>query len=211
MDTTQNSILSVQGLTKRFGGLLALNDVTIEVQRGEILGLIGPNGAGKTTVFNCLTGVYKPTSGTLTLRAKGQSASISGRKPEQVVALGIARTFQNIRLFQELTVLDNVRIGRHARTSANLLGAVLRTKRQKEEERQIVEESMRWLDFVNLGAKALDKSSSLAYGDQRRLEIARALATEPELLLLDEPAAGMNPSETRDLDTLIHRMPYISL
>lgn len=199
-------ILTVEGLTKRFGGLLALNDVTMHVAKGHILGLIGPNGAGKTTVFNCLTGVYKPTSGTLLLHDNGDKTRISGRKPEHVVSLGVARTFQNIRLFADLSVLDNVRIGRHARTKSNLFGAVLRTEAHKREERQIVDDSMQWLNFVGLAQKALHQASSLAYGDQRRLEIARALATEPKILLLDEPAAGMNPSETRELDILIHRI-----
>ncbi len=205
-----DKILSITGLTKRFGGLMALNDVTMDVPAGEILGLIGPNGAGKTTVFNCITGFYKPTSGKLILHrtSKGDrtDVDIQGLKPEHVVNLGIARTFQNIRLFSELSVLDNVRIGRHARTKSNLFGAVLRTKSHKLEEQQIVDDSMRWLDFVGLAPKALNQASSLAYGDQRRLEIARALATEPVILLLDEPAAGMNPSETNQLDELIHRI-----
>lgn len=207
MDTTNtNTILSIDNLTMRFGGLLALSDVTIHVRRGEILGLIGPNGAGKTTVFNCLTGVYKPTAGSLLLHAGDKSTRISGRKPEHIVSLGIARTFQNIRLFSDLSVLDNVRIGRHPRTRSNLIGAMFRTRAHKAEERQIVEDSMHWLTFVGLRNKALDQASGLAYGDQRRLEIARALATEPSMLLLDEPAAGMNPSETRELDVLIHRI-----
>jgi branched-chain amino acid transport system ATP-binding protein len=204
------TILSIKGLTKRFGGLMAVNDVSIEVPAGDILGLIGPNGAGKTTVFNCITGLYKPTSGKLVLHktSKGDRSDviIQNRKPEHVVELGIARTFQNIRLFAELSVLDNVRIGRHARTKSNIFGAVLRTPAHKAEERQIVEDAMSWLDFVGLAKKALHKASSLAYGDQRRLEIARALATEPVVLLLDEPAAGMNPAETRQLDALIHRI-----
>jgi len=210
MQTTNTAtpapVLTVEGLTKRFGGLLALNDVTMHVPRGQILGLIGPNGAGKTTVFNCLTGVYKPTSGSLLLHRDGTQIRISGRKPEHVVSLGVARTFQNIRLFADLSVLDNVRIGRHSRTRSNLFGAVLRTKGHKDEERRIVDDSMKWLEFVGLAPKALHQASSLAYGDQRRLEIARALATEPKVLLLDEPAAGMNPSETRELDKLIHRV-----
>jgi len=206
METQDKTILSVDGLSKRFGGLMALNDVSMNVLKGQILGLIGPNGAGKTTVFNCLTGVYKPTSGSLLLHDKGSQIRISGRKPEHVVSLGLARTFQNIRLFTDLSVLDNVRIGRHPRTKSNLVGAVLRTKAHKREEKQIVDASMKWLEFVGLAQKALHQASSLAYGDQRRLEIARALATEPKVMLLDEPAAGMNPSETRQLDLLIHRI-----
>lgn len=206
MEAKNESILSIKGLTKRFGGLLALNDVNMEVPRAQIMGLIGPNGAGKTTIFNCITGVYKPTSGSLTLHDGQNESTIGGRKPEKVVELGIARTFQNIRLFSELSVLDNVRIGRHPRTKSNLFGAILRTKQHKEEEQQIVDASMEWLSFVGLENKALDQASSLAYGDQRRLEISRALATEPKVLLLDEPAAGMNPYETRQLDELIHRI-----
>lgn len=207
---SNDTILKVEHLSMRFGGLMAINDLSFEAKRGEITALIGPNGAGKTTVFNCITGLYKPTTGNLVLhrtsRGDRNDVAIQGRKPEHVVELGIARTFQNIRLFSELSVLDNVRIGRHPRTKSNLFGAVLRTASHKAEERQIVEDAMHWLDFVGLASKALHKASSLAYGDQRRLEIARALATEPVVLLLDEPAAGMNPAETRQLDALIHRI-----
>ncbi len=198
------SILKIDGLTKRFGGLMALNSVDFEVQPGRIFGLIGPNGAGKTTIFNCITGVYKPSGGDILLRQNGGYKRVNSKKPEKMTELGVARTFQNIRLFSSLTVLDNVRIGRHCRTKSNFFGAALRTKAHKAEEKQIIDDSMRWLDFVNLSPKALDSASSLSYGDQRRLEIARALATEPKVLLLDEPAAGMNPSETRSLDDLIH-------
>ncbi|MBG0775618.1 MAG: ABC transporter ATP-binding protein [Desulfovibrionaceae bacterium] len=201
-------ILEVRGVSKRFGGLLALGDVDYTVPRGRIMGLIGPNGAGKTTMFNCITGVYKPSVGDILFRRAPGAAPVrtNGFKPEKMTALGIARTFQNIRLFSDLTVLDNVRIGRHARTRQIFLGAVLRTRGQKREEERIVEDSMRWLDFVGLGKHALAPASGLAYGHQRRLEIARALATEPGLLLLDEPAAGMNPQETQMLDELIHRI-----
>lgn len=197
-------LLEIDGISKRFGGLLALADISFTVQQGEILGLIGPNGAGKTTMFNCIAGVYKPTSGNLLFLPDGQARRINGLKPEKMTEMGIARTFQNIRLFSSLTVLDNVRIARHCRTTSNFFRSVLRTSFQKNEEKAIIDSAMRWLDFVGLGRKALDEAGSLAYGDQRRLEIARALATEPKMLLLDEPAAGMNPKETRSLVHLIH-------
>ncbi|MEW5774359.1 MAG: ABC transporter ATP-binding protein [Thermodesulfobacteriota bacterium] len=197
-------LLKVDGVSKRFGGLMALADVSFEVRPGEILGLIGPNGAGKTTMFNCIAGVYKPTSGDITFAGKDGVVRVNGFKPERMTELGVARTFQNIRLFGALTVLDNVRVARHCRTSSNFFGAVLRTRAQREEEKAIIEESMRWLEFVGLARHALDNSTSLAYGNQRRLEIARALATGPKLIMLDEPAAGMNPQETRRLMDLIH-------
>ena len=199
-----DAILKVDGVSKRFGGLLALGDVSFSVERGAILGLIGPNGAGKTTMFNCVAGIYKPTEGRILFNADGGERDVAGSKPERMTALGVARTFQNIRLFSSLTVLDNVRIGRHCRTSANFFGAVLRTRSQRAEERAIVDAAMDCLDFVGLGGEALSCASSLSYGDQRRLEIARALATGPKLLLLDEPAAGMNPKETDSLVDLIH-------
>ena len=199
-------ILAVNNITKRFGGLFALSDVTFEIPKGKIFGLIGPNGAGKTTMFNCITGVYKPTEGDLLLAGENGPERTNGRKPEQMTELGVARTFQNIRLFASLTVLDNVRLGRHCRTKCNFFGAVLRTRAQKTEEQAIIDSSMEWLNFVGLRHVALKPASSLSYGDQRRLEIARALATDPKLLLLDEPAAGMNPSETVALDELIHRI-----
>ena len=208
--TAPAPLLKVDQVYKRFGGLMALTDVSFDILPGKIQGLIGPNGAGKTTIFNCITGVYKPTQGEIVLTppakngAPADSLRINGKKPDKVVALGIARTFQNIRLFSSLTVLDNVRIGRHCRTSSNLVGAMLRLGSQRREEATIIDASMKWLKFVGLERHALAPASSLSYGDQRRLEIARALATEPALLLLDEPAAGMNPRETADLDHLIH-------
>ncbi|MEF3698944.1 ABC transporter ATP-binding protein [Desulfolutivibrio sp.] len=198
------AILRVDGVSKKFGGLMALSDVSFDVARGRILGLIGPNGAGKTTMFNCVAGLYKPTEGAIVFRPDGRDNPVQGLKPEKMTALGVARTFQNIRLFLSLTVLDNVRIGRHCRTSSNFFGAVLRTRAQRAEERRIIDDAMGWLDFVGLGAFALQSASSLSYGDQRRLEIARALATDPKLLLLDEPAAGMNPKETESLVDLIY-------
>ncbi|HDQ40881.1 MAG TPA: ABC transporter ATP-binding protein [Desulfonatronum sp.] len=197
-------LLKIDGVSKRFGGLMALADISFDVHEKEILGLIGPNGAGKTTIFNCIAGVYKPTSGDIVFTPGDTSIRINGFKPEKMTELGIARTFQNIRLFTSLTVLDNIRIARHCRTKANFLRSVLRTPFQKSEEKSIVEDSMRWLEFVGLASQALSDASSLSYGNQRRLEIARALATEPKLLLLDEPAAGMNPKETRILVDLIH-------
>jgi len=201
MDAT---ILQVEGVAKRFGGLMALSDVSFSVARGSILGLIGPNGAGKTTMFNCVAGIYRPTEGRILFAGDGEPQNVAGTSPERMTALGVARTFQNIRLFSSLTVLDNVRIGRHCRTKANFFGAVLRTPSQRAEERHIIEDAMACLDFVGLGQAALNQATSLSYGDQRRLEIARALATGPKLLLLDEPAAGMNPKETESLIDLIH-------
>ncbi|MHC1789137.1 ABC transporter ATP-binding protein [Solidesulfovibrio sp.] len=199
-----DAILTVDGVSKRFGGLMALSDVSFAVERGAITGLIGPNGAGKTTMFNCVAGIYTPTDGRIVFADDAGERNVAGNKPERMTALGVARTFQNIRLFSSLTVLDNVRIARHCRTSANFFGAVLRTRSQRAEERRIIDAAMDNLDFVGLGDTALAAASSLSYGDQRRLEIARALATDPKLLLLDEPAAGMNPRETEGLVDLIH-------
>ncbi|GAB6176060.1 ABC transporter ATP-binding protein [Desulfobaculum senezii] len=199
-------LLRVDGLCKRFGGLMALAEVSFDVRPGEILGLIGPNGAGKTTLFNCIAGVYKPTRGDVLFDAGNGPVRMNGMKPEKVTALGVARTFQNIRLFTDLTVLDNVRVGCHCRSRGGFLGAVLRTASQREEERRIVAEAMRWIDFVGLGDVALSGAASLPYGDQRRLEIARALATRPRLIMLDEPAAGMNPQETQMLVDLVYRI-----
>ncbi len=200
------SILSIHGLFKRFGGLMALCDVSCEVPRDSILGLIGPNGAGKTTLFNCIAGVCRPSDGDILYHGDSTPVRLNGRKPDRMTRLGIARTFQNIRLFASLTVLDNVRIGRHVRTRGGLFGAVFRTPAQRREERAIIDDALHWLRFVGLEHKAADPAGSLPYGDQRRLEIARALAAEPALLLLDEPAAGMNPAETQSLDELIRRI-----
>ena len=199
-----DAILTVDGVSKRFGGLMALSDVSFAVERGAITGLIGPNGAGKTTMFNCVAGIYTPTDGRILFADGAEERNVAGNKPERMTILGVARTFQNIRLFGTLTVLDNVRIARHCRTSANFFGAVLRTRSQRIEEQGIIDAAMDNLDFVGLGDAALAPASSLSYGDQRRLEIARALATDPKLLLLDEPAAGMNPRETEALVDLIH-------
>ncbi|MBE0501748.1 MAG: ABC transporter ATP-binding protein [Desulfuromonadales bacterium] len=187
-----------------FGGLRAVDSITLDVSKGEIVALIGPNGAGKTTFFNCVTGIYTPTRGDIILNPPGEkSRRINGLKPNRVTTLGMARTFQNIRLFQNMTVLENVMIGRHCRTSTSIIGAVLRTARSRAQERETIDRSYDLLDQVGLLPFADAFAKNLSYGGQRRLEIARAMATEPFLLLLDEPAAGMNPQETRELDSLI--------
>ncbi|HYN79331.1 MAG TPA: ABC transporter ATP-binding protein [Lamprocystis sp. (in: g-proteobacteria)] len=192
-------LLEARAVTKRFGGLTALSEVSIKVQAGEIFGLIGPNGAGKTTFFNCLTGLYHPSSGTVHLAG----VPLAGLKPHAVAARGLARTFQNIRLFANMSVLENVMVGRHVRSRAGVLGAVLRGPRTRAEERSIRERSLDLLESVGLTARAAQLARHLPYGDQRRLEIARALAIEPRLLALDEPAAGMNPTETAALKGLL--------
>ena len=199
-------ILEIKNLFKNFGGLEAIKDISFDIDRGEIIGLIGPNGAGKTTLFNCVAGIEKPTDGEIIFKNSDRSISIGGKKPEAVTALGIARTFQNIRLFDNLTVLDNVKIGRHCRTKSNFFGAVVRNRFQRSEEKAITETANQFLEFVGLKGRGQEIASSMPYGDQRRLEIARALATEPYLLMLDEPAAGMNPQESRDLMALIRRI-----
>jgi branched-chain amino acid transport system permease protein len=193
------AILEVQGLTKRFGGVVALHEVDLVVPRGGIIGLIGPNGAGKTTFFNVVTGLVRPDGGRLTF----DGASLVGLRPNAIVARGIARTFQSIRLFPHMTVLENVLVGEHCRLAATVAGAVLRPPSVRAEERRARERARALLAFVGLGGKADDLARNLPYGDQRRLEIARALATEPRLLLLDEPTAGMNPRETETLTNLI--------
>ena len=200
-------VLEIRQLTMNFGGLKALNRVDLRVNKGEIVALIGPNGAGKTTVFNCITGVYKPVSGDILVSPPGSKQRRSnGLHTHRVAELGIARTFQNIRLFPRMTVLENVMVGRHCRTKAGVLSAVLRDRRTREEEREIVRESYRILEKIGLGDSVNELADNLPYGAQRRLEIARALATEPFLLLLDEPAAGMNPQETKELEGLIRRI-----
>ncbi len=199
-------ILEIKKLFKNFGGLEALKDITFNIDRDEILGLIGPNGAGKTTLFNCVAGIEKPTGGQIIFANGGRTISIGGKKPEVVTGVGIARTFQNIRLFDNLTVIDNVKIGRHCRTRSIFFGAVVRNRFQRAEEKGITESAHQFLEFVGLKDRGEEIASSMPYGDQRRLEIARALATEPHLLMLDEPAAGMNPQESRDLMALIRRI-----
>jgi branched-chain amino acid transport system ATP-binding protein len=196
------SLLVADGATKRFGGVQALNDVSFAIAAGQIYGLIGPNGAGKTTLFNVLTGIYPPDAGSFAFAGR----SLAGMKPHHVAAAGIARTFQNIRLFAELSALENVMIGRHLRGRAGVIGAVLRTRSTLMEERSIEKRSLELLDYVGIRSRANDRAGALPYGDQRRLEIARALATDPKLLALDEPAAGMNPSERVALGKLIRRI-----
>jgi branched-chain amino acid transport system ATP-binding protein len=195
-------LLEAEGVAKQFGGLAALSDVSLGVHRGEIYGLIGPNGAGKTTLFNCLTGLYQPSAG----RFRLDGESLVGLKPHAVARRGIARTFQNIRLFANMTALENVMVGRHARARAGVLGAVLRTRATRAEEAGIAAHAERLLDYVGIAHRAGDLAKHLSYGDQRRLEIARALATEPTLLALDEPAAGMNATETAELRRLLERI-----
>jgi len=197
-----SALLDVRGVAKRFGGLQALEDVSFSIEKGEIYGLIGPNGAGKTTLFNVLTGVYSVDAGGFHFEGR----NLAGLAPHQIAACGIARTFQNIRLFANLSALENVMIGRHVRTRAGVVGAVLRNRRTLTEEREIVARALALLDYVGIRPRANDRAGSLPYGDQRRLEIARALATEPHLLALDEPAAGMNPAERLALGKLIGRI-----
>jgi len=201
-------ILHVTGLTMDFGGVRALNNLDLDVNEGEIVALIGPNGAGKTTFFNCVTGIYKPTKGNVLLfhKKKNKQVSLNNMKPNQVTEQGLARTFQNIRLFPQMTVLENVMIGRHCRTHAFILGALLRDKKTMNEEREIIQTSYEILDKIGLANYVNETAQNLPYGAQRRLEIARALATEPALLLLDEPAAGMNPQETIELVNLIQEI-----
>ena len=195
-------ILKVANVSKRFGGLQALSDVGIEIKRGQVYGLIGPNGAGKTTFFNVLTGLYTPDSGSFELAGKPYTPSAV----HEVAKAGIARTFQNIRLFAEMTALENVMVGRHVRTHSGLIGAVLRTPGFKREEAEITQRARELLEYVGIAKFADYKSRTLSYGDQRRLEIARALATDPQLIALDEPAAGMNATEKVLLRELIDRI-----
>ena len=196
------TVLKVAGASKRFGGVQALSDVGITITKGQIYGLIGPNGAGKTTFFNVLTGLYTPDSGTFELWDQPYKPSAV----HEVAKAGIARTFQNIRLFAEMTALENVMVGRHIRTHSGLFGAVLRTRSFKSEEAAIAKRSQELLDYVGIGKYSEFKARTLSYGDQRRLEIARALATDPKLIALDEPAAGMNATEKVVLRELIDRI-----
>ncbi|MBE9608697.1 ABC transporter ATP-binding protein [Chitinilyticum piscinae] len=195
-------LLAIEGITKRFGGLVALNDVGLTIRRGEIYGLIGPNGAGKTTLFNVLTGLYQPDEGKFTFDGR----NLFREKPNKVVEAGIARTFQNIRLFANMTALENVMVGQHVRSNTGVLGAVLRTPKARAEEKAIRDRAQELLDYVGIGQRAGELARNLSYGDQRRLEIARALGTRPTLLALDEPAAGMNPKETEDLQALMEKI-----
>ena len=223
MSEKRENVLRLQDITMQFGGVVAVNGLSLEVDRGEIVALIGPNGAGKTTAFNCVTGVYQPTNGEIVFEGKpivrnhpqgkmkkaylGENADkftghVIAPTPDRITELGIARTFQNIRLFSSLTVLENVLIAKHMRAKQNVFSATFRTNRT--EERRMQEEAMALLEEQNLGHLKNEVAGSLPYGIQRRLEIARALATEPKLLLLDEPAAGMNPNETEELMHTIH-------
>ena len=200
-------VLDVHQLTMDFGGLRALDHIDLQVNAEEIVALIGPNGAGKTTFFNCITGIYTPTKGDMVLtRPDGEASRLNGLKPNRVTERGMARTFQNIRLFQNMTVLENVMIGRHCRLHSGIPGAILRPPANRREEKQVVEDSYRMLETIGLTQYVNEFAKNLPYGAQRRLEIARALATEPFLLLLDEPAAGMNALETKALDELILRL-----
>ena len=192
-------ILRVSGLTKRFGGLTAVDNVTFDVPAGEVFALIGPNGAGKTTMFNCVTGVYKPTLGRVTFLDR----DLTGSPPHRAAKAGIARTFQNIRLFEYMSALDNVRLGHHCRMRSKLWDSLFKTPFERREERRITEHSMELLTLVGLDHHAENYARNLAYGQQRRLEIARALATDPKLLLLDEPAAGFTPQEKVELMELV--------
>jgi branched-chain amino acid transport system ATP-binding protein len=201
-DNRSAAVLTVEDVCKHFGGLAALDHVSLAVHAGEIFGLIGPNGAGKTSLFNVITALYVPDSGCVRLRTE----MLSGCKPHEVVKHGLARTFQNIRLFANMTALENVMVGRHVRTKAGVLGAILRDHATRAEEQATTRRAQALLDYVGIGRHAQQLARNLAFGDQRRLEIARALATDPVLLALDEPAAGMNPSETESLMSLLTRL-----
>lgn len=194
-----SNLLSLDSVTRSFGGLVAVNDVSFDVPEGSVMGIIGPNGAGKTTVFNLVTGNYVPNAGSILFRDQ----SIVGKKPHQIVSLGIARTFQSIRLFPTLPVLENVLAGRHCRMNASMLGCMFRSPHQRREEKLAIDRAMEELDFVGLADQFSDKAGSLSYGNQRLLEMARALATDPALLILDEPAGSMNQPETAVLVRLV--------
>jgi branched-chain amino acid transport system ATP-binding protein len=199
--------LEVKKLTLNFGGLRALHNVSLEMRKGQIAALIGPNGAGKTTLFNCLSGIYAPGSGDILIYPRqNKPKRINGLKINRITELGVARTFQNIRLFGGMTVLENVMVGRHCRSRAGIAGAVLRTGHTQNEEEEIVGKSYQLLEKMKLAPCVNELARNLPYGSQRRLEIARALATDPFILLLDEPAAGMNPQETEELRELIVRL-----
>ncbi|MDE3113121.1 MAG: ABC transporter ATP-binding protein [Chloroflexota bacterium] len=202
MNAAPETILGIDHVTKRFGGLVAVDDVSFDVPRGKVFALIGPNGAGKTTLFNGITGLFPPTSG----RVLFEGTDIAGVRPHQVAAMGIARTFQNIRLFEYMTAFDNVRLGRHCRTHAALHQALFKTRGERAEEKAIEQRAMELLRFVGIERFAHTFARNLPYGSQRRLEIARALATDPRLLLLDEPAAGFTPQEKVELMALVRKI-----
>ena len=195
-------VLVASEVRKEFGGLIAVNDVDFSVPRGKVISLIGPNGAGKTTFFNMLTGVYKPTAGTITFLGE----DVTGKPPHAITERGMGRTFQNIRLFQNMTALENVMVGRHARMKANLFNSVIRTPFVRREEKAARERARELLAFTGLSRKSEEVARNLPYGDQRRLEVARALATDPQLLLLDEPTAGMNPQESAEFTAFVSKL-----
>lgn len=196
------NLLKVEHLTKYFGGLKAVSNFSVEIQEGEIVGLIGPNGSGKTTIFNMITGIYKPSSGKVYFMGK----DITSLRPYEITALGIARTFQNLRLFQNLSVLENVMIGYHLKTGYSLIDALISSRRYKKCELEVRKESLKLLEFLGLAEFKQELAGSLPYGLQKKLEVARALATNPRLLLLDEPAAGMNPEEVREMIQFIDKI-----
>ncbi|MDQ2913177.1 MAG: ABC transporter ATP-binding protein [Chloroflexota bacterium] len=202
VEATPDPILRIDHVTKRFGGLVAVDDVTFEVKRGEIFALIGPNGAGKTTLFNGITGIFPPTAGKVVF----QGREITGAKPHQVAGFGIARTFQNIRLFEYMSSLDNVRLGQHCRMHAKLWDSLFKTPAEHREEQRVTDRAIELLQFVGIERYTHTYARNLPYGSQRRLEIARALATNPALLLLDEPAAGFTPQEKVELMGLVHKI-----
>jgi branched-chain amino acid transport system ATP-binding protein len=200
---TTTAILRADRITKEFGGLVAVSDVSLDVPQHSIVSLIGPNGAGKTTLFNMLTGLYKPTTGRILLSGR----DITRRRPDQITGLGVARTFQNIRLFGAMSAVENVMIGRHSRMKAGIFGSILRPPWVRNEERAVRERARELLGYVGLRADALDRlATHLSYGDQRRVEIARALASDPQILLLDEPTAGMNPQESAALADFMRKL-----
>jgi len=199
---TNGDLLVAENVRKEFGGLVAVNDVNFTVPRGKVISLIGPNGAGKTTFFNMLTGVYRPTAGTITLLGE----DVTGKPPHVITERGIGRTFQNIRLFQNMTAVENVMVGMHARMKANLFSSVLRTPFVRREEATSRARALELLEYTGLRRKSEEVARNLPYGDQRRLEVARALATEPKLLLLDEPTAGMNPQESAEFTAFVSKL-----
>lgn len=200
-------VLEIKKISKNFGGIQALTDVSFSIEQGEVLGLIGPNGAGKTTMFNMITAMFPPSSGEIVFTGQ----SLTGLKPHEITQRGICRTFQNIRLFSELTVRENVMVGNHCRLTTGVLQSVFRTKYQKQEEENVLKRSDEILEIVGLSEYSQTIAKNLAYGQQRRLEIARALASQPKLLLLDEPAAGMNEKETNDLFDLIKKIQALNI